>query len=74
MALLTNLAPEIIFINDVFVNVGNLNQYEVNPDNLTIVLDYSSGDKDLLRFGTAAEFNKGVSKLVRAITQLDFGV
>lgn len=69
----TNLNPGIVFIADKYVNVENLSSYDLNSDKLFIVLNYLSGDKDILRFETVNMFNKAVSKLKVAERALNFG-
>ena len=71
--MLTNLNPNIVFIEDKYINVENLDHFITNLDHLFITLDYSNGDKDVLRFGSIFEFKRAVHKLNRAQKDLNFG-
>ena len=72
--MLTNLNPAIVFIEDKFINVENLDSFKINDDNLTIQLDYISGVKDLLRFGSIHEVKRAALKISKAQSSLDQGV
>ena len=71
--MLTNLNPGIVFIEDRYINVENVDKYTVNEENLFIVFEYYNGDTDLLRFGSILELHKAIVKLDKAQQALDFG-
>jgi hypothetical protein len=71
--MLTNLNPGIVFIEDKYINVENLNEYQIDKEHLFILLDYYSGTKDLIRFGSTHELTLAVHKLEKAQQALDFG-
>jgi hypothetical protein len=64
--------PSIVVINGKHYNVENIYAYTTN--NLSIQLDYFSGDKELLQFGSKQELNKALAKLKTAQESLDYGV
>lgn len=63
--------PSIIVINGRYINAGNI--YSLTVHNLSIQLDYFSGDKELFQFGSKQELDKAQKKLYAAQQALDFG-
>ena len=56
-----NLQPNLITIDSKQYDVNSIYQYFARG--LTIQLDYYSGDKELLRFGSEEEVNRVLNKL-----------
>ena len=71
--MLININPCIVFIEDKYINMENVRAFEVNKDQLFVLLDYCSGDKDLLKFATVQELNRAINKLEVAVKALDYG-
>ena len=63
--------PSIVVINGRYINVSNI--YSISNHNLSIQLDYFSGDKELFQFGSVQELDKAQKKLYAAQQALDFG-
>ena len=64
--MLTNLDPSLIFIEDKFINLDNLDKFTINLNQLFIKLDYLNKDKDVIRFGSRQELDKAVEKITNA--------
>ena len=69
--MLYKLNPAIIFIEDKFINLENV--YSFNQYGLSIQIDYYSGDKELLQFGSKEELDRALIKISNAQKELDFG-
>lgn len=63
--------PSIITINNKYVNTGNI--YSLAINDLSMQLDYFSGDKELFQFGSQQELDKARQKIYAAQLALDFG-
>ena len=72
--MLTNLNPNIVFIEDKHINVENVDQYTIDEEHLFIVFEYCTGDSDLIRFGSIQELHRAVHKLEKAQQAVDFGM
>jgi len=68
---LANINPAVVFINDKYINVENI--YSLAQHGLSIQLDFFSGEKELLQFGSKQEIDRALSKLDTAQKSLDFG-
>ena len=66
-----SITPGIVFIDGKYINVDTV--YNTSTNGLSIQLDYFSGDKELLQFGSELELNKAINKLNAAQLALDFG-
>ena len=64
---LINLSPEIVFLDQGFVNVLNINYYEKHD--LFIVIHYLWGGKELINFGSTQETEAAVLKLEKAFKE-----
>ncbi len=60
---LTDLEPELVYIEDRCVNIKNIIHY--NENNLFIVLQYLDG-YDVIRFGSREETKLAIAKLEKA--------
>jgi hypothetical protein len=69
--MLSSITPGIVFIDDKYINVEYICNTLING--LSIQLDYFSGDKELLQFGSELELDKAIHKLNAAQLALDFG-
>ena len=64
LSLLTNLAPEMTYLECQCVNIHNVCYYE--RFDLFVILHYVLGDKELIRFGSIEETEAAVTKLEKA--------
>ncbi len=71
--MLTNLNPGIVFVEDKYINMENVNSFKIDNEHLYIELDYFSGLKDILRFGCIQEMKRAVIKFNNAQKAMDFG-
>ena len=69
---LTNLDPTSVYLLDRWVNMSTVYDYEIDRTNLVIRLDYLSGDKDLIRFGTLEELDKYSELMYGAQAHLNY--
>jgi hypothetical protein len=63
--------PGIILINGRYMNAGNL--YAINKHELSIHVEYFSGEKELFQFGSKQEMDKALQKIEQAQLTLDQG-
>ena len=64
---LTNINPEIVFLDQGLINVLNVNYYE--QYDFHIVLHYLWGKKELISFGSIQETEAAVVKLEKAFKE-----
>jgi hypothetical protein len=68
----TNLTPNVIFLENTFINVETVYDYDTNG--LSLIIEYFHGDKDLFQFGSKQELDRALIKIQTAMKSLDYGV
>jgi hypothetical protein len=66
-----SINPGIVFIDDKYINMDSV--YNMSTRGLSIQLDYYSGEKELIQFGSKQELHKAFAKLAAASNALEFG-